>query len=195
MKKHLLLFLLVSGSIFAQKKDNFSFELQGNTYSGLGNNFISDGLGTFTGFGAGITGIIYKNFGLGFEFHKGFTDVKDVSVFGDLKNPDLTTFEILVLYRYNATEKFDLEGNIGVANMQINSKSDYRTDGFSEGGTAFVLGAKALYSITKNNSLYVLGSPKLYFLSTGTSIDNPEADKYYSKPTLLNLTLGLRLYF
>lgn len=195
MKKYLLLFLLVSGSIFAQKKDNFSFELQGNAYSGLGNNFISDGLGTFTGFGAGITGIIYKNFGLGFEFHKGFTDVKDVSVFGDLKNPDLTTFEILVLYRYNATEKFDLEGNIGVANMQIKSKSDYRTDGFSEGGTAFVLGAKALYSITKNNSLYVLGSPKLYFLSTGTSIDNPEADKYYSKPTLLNLTLGLRLYF
>ena len=195
MKKYLLLFLLVSGIIFAQKKNNFSFELQGNTYSGLGNNFISDGLGTFTGFGAGITGIIYKNFGLGFEFHKGFTDVKDVSVFGDLKNPDLTTFEILVLYRYNATEKFDLEGNIGVANMQIKSKSDYRTDGFSEGGTAFVVGAKALYSITKNNSLYVLGSPKLYFLSTGTTIDNPEADKYYSKPTLLNLSLGLRLYF
>ena len=195
MKKYLLLFLLLSGSIFAQKKNNFSFELQGNTYSGLGNNFISDGLGTFTGFGAGITGIIYKNFGLGFEFHKGFTDVKDVSVFGDLKNPDLTTFEILVLYRYNATEKFDLEGNIGVANMQIKSKSDYRTDGFSEGGTAFVVGAKALYSITKNNSLYVLGSPKLYFLSTGTTIDNPEADKYYSKPTLLNLSLGLRLYF
>lgn len=195
MKKHLLLFLLVSGSIFAQKKDNFSFELQGNTYSGIGNNFISDGLGTFTGFGAEITGIIYKNFGLGFEFHKGFTDVKDVSVFGDLKNPDLTTYELLVLYRYNATEKFDLEGNIGVANMQIKSKSDDRTEGFSEGGTAFVLGAKALYSITKNNSLYVLGSPKLYFLSTGTSIDNPEADKYYSKPTLLNLTLGLRLYF
>ena len=195
MKKYLLLFLLVSGSLFAQKKNNFSFELQGNTYSGLGNNFISDGLGTFTGFGAGITGIIYKNFGLGFEFHKGFTDVKDVSVFGDLKNPDLTTFEILVLYRYNATEKFDLEGNIGVANMQIRSKSDYRTDGFSEGGTAFVVGAKALYSITKNNSLYVLGSPKLYFLSTGTTIDNPEADKYYSKPTLLNLSLGLRLYF
>ena len=195
MKKYLLLFLLLSGSLFAQKKNNFSFELQGNTYSGLGNNFISDGLGTFTGFGAGITGIIYKNFGLGFEFHKGFTDVKDVSVFGDLKNPDLTTFEILVLYRYNATEKFDLEGNIGVANMQIRSKSDYRTDGFSEGGTAFVVGAKALYSITKNNSLYVLGSPKLYFLSTGTTIDNPEADKYYSKPTLLNLSLGLRLYF
>ena len=194
MKKYVFLFLLVSGSIFAQK-DNFSFELQGNTYSGLGNNFISEGLGTFTGFGAGITGIIYKNFGLGFEFHKGFTEVKDVSVFGDLRNPQLTTFEILALYRYHATEKFQIEGNIGIANMQIKSKSDYRTDGFSEGGTAFVLGAKGLYSITKNNSLYVLGSPRLYFLSTGTTIDNPEADKYYSKPTLLNFTLGLRLYF
>lgn len=195
MRKYLLFFLLVSGSLFAQKKDNFSFELQGNTYSGLGDNFIADGLGTFTGFGAALSGTIYKNFGLSLEFHKGFTTVKDVSVFGSLKDPDLTSLELLALYRYHASEKFQIEGNFGVANMQIKSKSDYRTDGFSEGGTAVVLGAKALYSITKNNSLYVLGAPKLYFLSTSTTIDNPEANKYYSKPTLFNLTIGLRLYF
>lgn len=193
MKKYVILFMLLSQSADAQK-NNFSFELQGITYSGLGTNFISEGLGTFTGFGAGITGIIYENVGLGLEFHKGFTQVKDVSVFGDLKKPNLTTFEISALYRYPATEKLQIEGNIGVANMQIKSKSDYRTDGFSEGGTAFLLGVKALYSLTRKNSLYILASPKLYFLSTGTSIDHPEFDKYYSKPTLLNFTLGLRLY-
>ncbi len=132
---------------------------------------------------------------MSFEFRKGFSEVKDVSVFGVLNSPDITSFELLALYRYNVTEKFDIEGNVGIAGMRIKSKSDYRSDGFSEGGTAFVIGGKALYSITKNNTLYILGSPRLYFLATFTNVDNPEADEYYSKPTPFNLSLGLRLYF
>ena len=132
---------------------------------------------------------------MSFEFRKGFSEVKDVSVFGVLNSPDITSFELLALYRYNVTEKFDIEGNVGIARMRIKSKSDYRSDGFSKGGTAFVIGGKALYSITKNNTLYILGSPRLYFLATSTNIDNPEADKYYSKPTLFNFSLGLRFYF
>lgn len=195
MRKYLLFLLLVSASLFAQKKDNFSFELQGNTFTGIGNNFIADGVGTFTGFGAAISGTFYKNFGLSLEYHKGFSEVKDISVFGDLEKPSLSSIELLALYRYHATDKFALEGNVGVGSMRINSKSAYRTDGFSEGGTAFIIGGKALYSITKNNSLFIVGSPRLYFLSTSTTIDNPAADKYYSKSTLFNLSLGLRLYF
>ena len=195
MRKYLLFVILVSASIFGQKNNKFSVELQGNTFSGIGNNFIADGLGTFTGFGAAVSGRFYKNFGLSLEYHKGFSEVKDVSVFGDLEKPSLTSFELLALYRYSATDKFDLEGNIGVASMKVDSKSVYRGAGFSEGGTALIIGAKALYSLTKNNKLYVIGSPRLYFLSTSTTIDNPEADKYYSKATLFNLSLGLRLYF
>ena len=132
---------------------------------------------------------------MSFEFRKGFSEVKDVSVFGVLNSPDITSFELLALYRYNVTEKFDIEGNVGIAGMRIKSISDYRSDGFSEGGTAFVIGGKALYSITKNNTLYILGAPRFYFLSTSTTIDNPETHKYYSKPTLFNFSLGLRLYF
>ena len=195
MRIYLLLAMLATGCLFGQKKNHFSVELQGNTFSGLGNNFISEGLGTFTGFGLGISGIIYKNFGLGIEVHKGFTQVKDISVFGDLQKPALTSVEIIGLYRYQATGKFDLEGNIGVASMRIKSNSEYRDDGYTEGGTAFLLGAKALYSLTNNNSLYLMGGPRFYFLSTDTEIDDSTADRYYSKATLFNFTLGLRLYF
>lgn len=195
MRIFLLVFLVVSGSLMAQKQKNFSFELQGNTFSGIGNNFIADGLGTFTGFGASFSGRFYKNMGLSLEYHKGFTDVKDISVFGDLQNPTLSSLEILGLYRYKVTDKFDVEGNLGFGSIRIISNSVYRNQGFEENGTAFILGAKALYSLTKNNSLYLVGSPRLYFLNTFTEIENSNADKYYSKATLFNLSLGLRIYF
>lgn len=195
MRKHLLFLVLISASLSAQKKDRFSLELQGNTFSGAGNNFIADGVGTFVGFGAALSARIYKNFGLSVEYQKGYSEVKDISVFGDLEKPELNAFELLALYRYNVADKFEIEGNIGAGNIRINSKSTYRDQGFSEGGMAFIIGAKALYSITKNNSLYIVGSPRLYFLSTSTTIDNPEANQYYSKSTLFNLSLGLRLYF
>lgn len=45
---------------------------------------------------------------MSFEFRKGFSEVKDVSVFGVLNSPDITSFELLALYRYNATEKLIL---------------------------------------------------------------------------------------
>ena len=185
----------MSESIFAQKQNNFSFELQGNTFTGIGNNFIAEGLGTFTGFGAAVSGTFYKNIGLSLDFHRGFSEVKDISVFGDLQKPALTSVEILGLYRYKVNNKFDMEGNIGVGSMYLKSRSIYRNEGFSENGTAFILGAKALYSITKNNSLYLVGAPRFYFLSTFTEIDNPKANRYYSTATLLNFTLGLRVYF
>lgn len=195
MRKYLLFLVLVSAGLIAQKQKNFSLEVQGNTFSGIGNNFIADGLGTFTGFGVGLSGTFYKNIGLSLQFQRGFADLKEVSVFGDLQSPALNSFEIVGLYRYKVTNKFHLEGNIGVASMRIQSQSRYRTEGFREGGNAFILGAKGLYSITKNNSLYLVGGPRLYFLHTFTKIDNPEFEKYYSNATLLNFSLGLRFYF
>ena len=195
MKKYILFLLFMSGSIFAQKQNKFSLELQGNTFTGIGNNFIADGLGTFTGFGVSLSGKFYKNIGLSLDFHRAFSEVKDISVFGDLQKPALTSVEISAFYRYNVTDKFDAEGNIGIGSFDIKSSSVYRSEGFSENGTSFILGGKALYSITKNNSLYLIGAPRFYFISTRTEIDNPKADKYYSKATLFNFSLGLRLYF
>lgn len=195
MIKYLIFLVLVSGNLRSQNKNNFSLELEGNSFTGIGNNFIADGLSTFTGIRGGFSGVVYKNAGLSLEYQKSFTQVKDVSVFGNLHSPELTSLEILAFYRYKAANKFDVEGNIGVGTMKIKSKSIYRKEGFSEGGSAFIIGGKALYSITKNNSLYLVAAPKLYFLSTFVEINDTGSDQYYSNSTLFNFSLGLRIYF
>ncbi|UFK98877.1 porin family protein [Kaistella faecalis] len=195
MKNVLLTFILISGICFSQETNKFAIEFKGNTFTGLGNNFVADGTKTFTGFGAGFTGTFYKNFGLGIEFNKGYSEVSDVSVFGDLHSPQLTLFDIYALYRYDVNQKLSIEGNIGGGFSQLKSYSDYRIEKFTEGGNTFFLGGKALYSVTKNNSLVLVAGPRFYFMHTFTEMDDPKIQKYYSKATLLNFSLGLRLCF
>ena len=194
MKKYILLFFFLPLFLFSQNEKKFSLEAQGSTFTGIGNNFIAEGLKTFTGFGVGISSAFYKNMGLGLAFQKGYSEVKDVSVFGSLQNPQLTSVEIFGLYRFNLTNKFDVEANLGYAKMFLISRSAFREKGFTEDGEAFLIGGKALYSLNKNNSIYLVGTPRFYFLSTKTQIDNSGADKYYSKPTLFNFALGIRIY-
>lgn len=195
MRTITIIFVFLSALSFAQDSKKFSVELKGNTFAGLGNNFIAEGTTTFTGFGLGLTGLVYNNFGLGIEFNRGYADVKDVSVFGELNSPELTLIDLYGLYRFPATSKLDIEGNVGAGNLRIKSRTDYRSDEFLESGSTFFLGGKLLYSITKNDQLHVVGGSRLYFLSTITEMDDPEIDEYYSKATLLNFSLGLRLYF
>ena len=195
MRKITFFFILISGLCFSQDSDRFAFELKGNSFTGIGNNFIADGTKTFTGFGAGFTGTFYKNFGLGIEFNKGYSEVSDVSVFGDLHSPQFTTFDYYALYRYQANNRLSFEGNIGGGYAKLKSYSNYRTKNFSESGSAFLVGAKAMYGLTKNNNLQLVAGPRFYFLSTFTEMNDPKIEKYYSKSTLLNLSLGLRICF
>ena len=195
MKNALFIFILFSGICLSQETNKFAFELKGNTLTGIGSNFIADGNNTFTGFGVGFTGVFYKNFGLGIEFNKGYSEVSDISVFGDLHSPQFTTFDYYALYRYQANDKLSFEGNIGAGYAQLRSYSNYRTKNFSENGNAFLLGAKAIYGLTKKNNIQFVAGPRFYFLSTFTEMNDPKIEKYYSKSTLLNLSLGLRLCF
>ena len=195
MRKITFFFILISGLCFSQDSDRFAFELKGNSFTGIGNNFIADGTKTFTGFGVGFTGTFFKNIGLGIEFNKSYSEVSDVSVFGDLHSPQFTTFDYYALYRYQANNRLSFEGNIGGGYAKLKSYSNYRTKNFSESGNAFLVGAKAMYGLTKNNNLQLVAGPRFYFLSTFTEMNDHKIEKYYSKSTLLNLSLGLRICF
>ena len=195
MKRFIFIFILFSGICLSQETDKFAFELKGNTLTGMGSNFIAEGTKTFTGFGVGFTGTFLKNIGLGIEFNKSYSEVSDVSVFGDLHSPQFTTFDYYALYRYQANNRLSFEGNIGGGYAKLKSYSNYRTKNFSESGSAFLVGAKAMYGLTKNNNLQLVAGPRFYFLSTFTEMNDPKIEKYYSKSTLLNLSLGLRICF
>lgn len=194
MKKLFCYFLLISLSVSAQKRNNFNFEIKGNTYTGIGNNYIADGTGTFTGFGIGLGFFVFKNFGLGFEFNNAYGKVKDPSVFGELRSPQWSSGEIYAFYRHPFSERFDAEGFIGSGFHSMVSKSNYSSKDFREGGSSFLLGAKALYRISSNKKVYVFASPKFYFLTNFTEMDDSAVQKYYAEPTLFNFSLGLRFY-
>lgn len=196
MKKSLFIFTLFSALVFGQQNDrNFAVELKGNTFNGIGDNFLADGAKTFAGFGLGVNGIVTRKIGLGLDFNKSYGQVKDISVYGDLRNPELTTLDLFAFYRHPFSEKFELEGQIGGGFFGIKSRSDYASREFKENGSGFLIGAKALYGLNAANNLFVVGGPRLYFASTNVDISDSKADKYYSEPALLNFTLGLRIYF
>lgn len=194
MKKFGYLFLLMAISLCAQKRNNFNFEVKGNTYTGIGNNYIADGTGTFAGFGLSLSFFVIKNFGIGFDFDKAYGNVKEQSVFGNLHSPQFTSGDIYAFYRHPISERFDAEAFIGSGFNSIVSKSNYSSKDFREGGSSFILGAKALYGISSKKKIYVFASPKFYFLTNFTEMDDSAVQKYYAKPTLFNFSLGLRFY-
>ena len=194
MKKIFYLFLLAGG--LAQAQDNqFSFELKGNVMIPAGDNFLKDGLKNFSGFGLGFQGFFYKGFGLGAEYNFTSSEVKNESVFGTLKAPSLSSWEAHLLYHFPLTKKWEGEGSFGLSALRLKSRSDYRSDGFKEHAGSVILGAKLFYALSEKPKVQVFASPKLYFYSSDTQIDQSDLQRYYSKATLINLSAGVRLNF
>lgn len=193
--KKLIFLLLISNLCLAQERGKFSFDTKFSTFSGLGNNFLHDGVNTFAGLGLGLSYKAYKNFGLGIDYTVGSTQVKDVSVFGSLKNPKISAFDFYFFYLYPVTNRLNAEANLGFGDMRIKSDSDYRTEGFREGGDSYLIGGKLYYDITPKKDLSAFFATRLYFYNSDVKMNNPQIEKYYSNATLLNFSLGLKLFF
>jgi len=194
--KKLIYSLSVAASVICYgQKPQFSVNIKGNVVFPTGNNFMADGLKTFSGFGLGFQGIVFHNFGIGLEFNKFYTDVKDVSVFGALKSPALTDFSISLLYQYPLNENFKIEGQAGIGSLEMKSRSDYRSDGFKETAKSVLLGAKVLYSLNESKSVQVFAGPKVYFYSSDLDFEDEAVKKYYSNATLFNINAGIRFNF
>jgi len=195
MKKYIFLILLGCTGYSYGQKARFSVDIKGNVLSPLGNNFMKDGLKTFTGLGVGFQGIFLYNFGIGVEYNNFFTSVKDESVFGSLHSPTLSDYSIFLIYQHSLSKKMEIEGQIGTGGMTLRSRSDYRSDDFKEHADSFIVGGKILYDISDGKKIQVFASPKLYFYSSDVQLEDKSAEKYYSKATLLNINLGVRFNF
>ncbi|MDO5615762.1 MAG: outer membrane beta-barrel protein [Cruoricaptor ignavus] len=195
MKKYaFILILLLAFQTKAQNNKRVTVELKANHFSALGNNFASDALRPFFGIGFGISKKIVKNFGLGLEYTRGYSDVKDSSIFGDLKSPRLSVFEAYLFYNHPINEKLEVDANIGTNDMRIRSQSNYRSKGYREGGAGFSFGGKVFYNIATKPQLDIVGGGKMYFYKSNVEMNNAEKEKYYSKVPFLNLNLGIRLH-
>lgn len=195
MRKFYLIVFMAICSLFSAQTSEFSVDMKGNVAFPMGNNFMADGLKTFTGFGFGFNAIFFHHFGVGLEFNQFYSQVKDESVFGNLHSPTLTDFSLSLLYNRPLQNNFNIEGQLGFGSLPLKSKSIYRPDGFRENASSVILGAKLLYNITDNRKVQVFINPKFYFYSSVVEIDNPTIQDYYSKSTIFNLSLGLRFLF
>ncbi|MDR2207018.1 MAG: porin family protein [Flavobacteriaceae bacterium] len=206
MKKIFYIYsLLISSLVFPQETESeikteteksfFTFELKGNLVQGIGDSFIADGLKSASGFAFSFSGTFHKNIGLGIEFSSASAKIKDASVFGDLESSKFRFIDIYALYYYPVSKKFALEGDLGGSVVSLKSESEYWDKDFKEDGSAFFLGAKAIYALTKDGTLNLIGGTKIYFFDSNVSIAEPHWNKYYSKSTLLNFNLGVRVRF
>lgn len=194
MKKILLAtaFLLCLFS-FAQKP-KFTLGLNGVGVFPMGDNYLKDGVDNFFGVGLNFQTVFKNNMGFGIELNRSFSEVQDKSIFGELYNPRLTNISTYFLYKHPFTESFSLEGQIGYGYMALTSKSQYSSNIFTENADSFLLGTELSYHFPKSKMIEIYASPKIYFFDSKVKFEEREIERYYSRATLLNLNVGVRIY-
>lgn len=203
MKRSILFFIVVfSISVSAQRRKQdwteqvrFSVDPHLKVMTSMGNNFLSDAFGYFYGFGIGLNTNLYKNFGLGVEYTYFLATVKDRDRFGYLGAPSMNNFDWYVFHKDKITEDFFVEEILGYSTYRIKSPYLDNSGKFSEGSGGLNLGGKAIYVLDVEGVQEVVFGAKLNFYNAKIGNQNPDIEKYYSKATLLNISLAYRFNF
>lgn len=194
MRKILLLTAFVFSLFAFAQKPKFTLGINGVGVFPMGNNYLKDGVETFAGVGLNFQTVFKNNMGFGIELSRSFSNVKDESIFGELESPRLTNFTTYFLYKYPFSEALNLEGQIGYSYMALTSQSNYFSNNYTENASAFVLGTELSYHFPKAKMVEIYASPKVYFFNSEVKFEEKSIDRYYSKATLLNLNVGVRIY-
>ena len=203
IKKSILFFIVVfSISVSAQRRKQdwteqvkFSVDPHVKVMTSLGNNFLSDAFGYFYGFGLGLNTNLYKNFGLGVEYTYFLASIKDRDKFGYLGAPSMNNFDWYVFHKDKISEEFFVEEILGYSTYRMKSPYLDNSGDFNEGNGGLNLGAKAIYVLDAEGFQEVVFGAKLNFYNSKIGNQNPDIAKYYSKATLLNLSVAYRFNF
>ena len=203
IKKSILFFIVVfSVSVSAQRRKQdwteqvkFSVDPHVKVMTALGNNFLSDTFGYFYGFGVGLNTSLYRNFGLGVEYTYFLATIKNRDTFGYLGAPSLNNFDWYIFNKDKISEEFFIEEILGYSTYRMKSPYLDNSGDFREGNGGLNLGAKAIYVLDAEGFQEVVFGAKLNFYNAKIGNQNPDIQKYYSKATLLNLSLAYRFNF
>lgn len=195
MNRFLLLTAVFCSAVFYSQSVQPSLGINAVTVLPMGNNHLKDGLKSFVGAGLTYQMVFKRNMGFGIELSRAYSEVKDYSVYGDLEKPRLTNISAYFIYKYPFTETFSMQGLIGGSLMAITSQSRFTRDKFTEQASAFFLGSELSYKFPKTKKLEIYASPKFYFYDSFVDFRERELDRYYSKATLLNINVGIRINF
>lgn len=195
MKRSWFFISLFCIQIISAQYKKVTTEVAYNYFTALGKNFASDGLTDFHGLGTGIGVPIFKGTGIGTYYSRAYGSVKDISIYGNLKEPRLSIFNVYAYYHYNFSEQFSTEFQAGISDMRIRSKSYDGKHYFREGGSSGFLGLKGNFLISRINALSLDIGSRFYFYHSNVTMGSLVKDRYYSKVLFWNFNLGFSVAF
>lgn len=203
IRRSILFFIAIfSISVSAQRRKQswteqvkFSVDPHVKVMTSLGNNFLSESFDYFYGFGIGLNTNLYKNFGLGVEYTYFLATLKNQELFGYLGAPSMNNFDWYVFHKDKISEAFFVEEIVGYSTYRMKSPYLDNSGDFREGNGGLNLGAKAIYVLDVEGVQEIVLGGKLNFYNSKIGNQNPDLEKYYSKATLLNISLAYRFNF
>lgn len=203
MRLMLLFFFAFSCFAFSQKKQQ-RFDVVSNleakviVMKSVGNNFLAKTMSVFYGFGFGGNLMTPINFGIGFDYNILFSNIKpdQQNVYGNLGAPRMTNIEMYLTHREKLSEDFRLEEMAGFSYYHLaTTLFDDKNHKFNDGGMGFNLGGKLIYTVDMEGFQQFFLSTKVNFYYSDVYNENPEIRKFFSRSTLLSLSLGYRYQF
>ena len=203
IRRSILFFIAIfSISVSAQRRKQswteqvkFSVDPHVKVMTSLGNNFLSESFDYFYGFGIGLNTNLYKNFGLGVEYTYFLATLKNPELFGYLGAPSMNNFDWYVFHKDKISEAFFVEEIVGYSTYRMKSPYLDNSGDFREGNGGLNLGAKAIYVLDVEGVQEIVLGGKLNFYNSKIGNQNSDLEKYYSKATLLNISLAYRFNF
>ena len=204
MKYIFLLFIVLSTSVYAQKKKHYgpdvvsNVEVRATVMKPLGNNFLAKDLQTFYGFGFGGNLMTPINFGIGLDYNVLFSNVRlgHENMAGNINGQVLNNVDVYITHRNKISEDFFLEEFAGGSYYVLKSQySDGSKTEHRDSGTGFHAGLKPLYNLDREGYQQVFLAGKINFYFSNVANSDRDIEKYYSNSVLLSLSFGYRYNF
>lgn len=203
MRFLLSVFCLISSVVFSQKKKKTldvvsNIEAKVIMMQPVGNNFLAKTMQPFYGFGFSGNLMTPINFGIGLDYNVLFTNVKaeQINVYGNLGAPRMTNIELYLTHRDKLSEDFSLEEMAGFSYYSlVTTLFDDKNYKFNDGGMGFNLGGKLLYTVDLEGYQQLFISGKVNFYYSDVYNENPGIRRFFSRSTLLSLSVGYRYNF
>ncbi|WP_156831978.1 hypothetical protein [Kaistella palustris] len=191
---------MTASLVFGQKKKNTpdvvsNIEAKIIAMKPVGNNSLAKDLEPFYGFAFGGNLMTPVNFGVGMNYNMLFSNVKygHQNLYGNVGSPKMTVIDAFLTHRENISEDFMVEEMAGFSYFNYTAVFlDIKDKKLKSNGLGFKIGAKALYVLDPLGYQSVFVEGNLRSFSAPVYNENPDIKKYFSRSTLLSLSLGYR---
>jgi hypothetical protein len=203
MKQPLIFgFLLFAALFYGQKKKKgldvvSNIEAKVMVMKPIGNNYLSELLSPFYGFGFSGNLMTPINFGLGLDYNVLFSNVNygEQNRYGNMGSPTLTNIDFYFTHRDIISEDFSVEEMAGFSYYRFTNLLIDGNQKIIDNATGFNLGGKIIYTLDREGYQQVFFAGKVNFYFSNVYNENRDIQKFYNRSVFLSLNFGYRYNF